>query len=342
MINAPSKIDLARLSTPLQPLERFSESLAGPTIWVKRDDLTGSVESGNKIRKLEYVFAEAIKQGCDTVITCGGTQSNHCRATAATAAKLGLHCHLLLREDQPAELAKGNLLLDQILGATVQIFPKAGFSAELKARFAATVQDYAQKGSKAYCIPTGASDGVGLWGYIGTAKELKADFVEHNIAPKTLVCATGSAGTQAGLTLGSRIHELGARVIGYAVCDSAEYFYHKVKQDWRDWQQRYAPDFEVDDAWINTNEDFIGPGYGQANAPVFETIVELAKTEGLVLDPTYTAKAFHGLVEGIKNGDFAGETDVVFVHTGGIYGLMAVPESLSAHIDSLDTLRHCT
>lgn len=321
-IEFPQKLDLAQLPTPLVPLRRLSEQLGGPLIWVKRDDLTGSAESGNKIRKLEYVFAEAIKQGCDTVISCGGTQSNHCRATALLAARLGLTCHLLLREDSSPNELSGNLLLDHLAGAHIQTFTHSRYK-QLATIVAELQADCVRRGSRAYFIPTGASDGVGLWGYIEAARELRNDCERLQIQADAIVCATGSGGTQGGLTLGAHLYGIDAEVLGFAVCDDAAYFERKVRADWHDWQQRSGQCVDLDAIEVRTNDAYIGSGYGIASKPVFDAIQWLAKTEGLVLDPTYTGKAFYGLISEIRAGYFNNAANVIFFHTGGVFGLMA-------------------
>ncbi len=331
-ITWPKKLNLAQLPTPFYPLQRLSKTLGGPTIWLKRDDLTGAVESGNKIRKLEYIFADAIAEGCDTVISCGGTQSNHCRATAALASRLGFHCHLILREDTSSEQLSGNLLLDHLLGATVETFAKKGFGSRLASRLQEAANTYELQGRKAYIIPTGASDATGLWGYIAASKELQKDFICNDINPDYVVCATGSGGTQAGLTLGMSLLDIKTQVLGIAVCDNADYFNKKVKKDWLDWQAKYASHIKLSNVVVNTNDDYIGEGYGIADQAVFNTIKMLAQTEGVVLDPTYTGKAFYGLLQEIKAGSFKQGQDIVFIHTGGIYGLMSQASQLIPHL----------
>lgn len=316
----PARLPLAIRPTPLQALDRLSDELGGPRIWVKRDDLTGAALSGNKVRKLEFVVAQALADGCDTLITCGGVQSNHCRATAVIAAQLGLEACLLLREDSPPE-ADGNLLLDDLVGARVVTVSKGEYQRNLDGLFESWRQRYTEQGRKPYLIPTGASDEVGVWGYIAACEELRQDFAAQGIQPGHIVVATGSGGTQAGLTAGSEIFQLGARVMGMAVCDSARYFRDKVCSDLAAWQARYKVDFTLDPQTVFTNADYIGPGYGLAEPAVYDSIRLVARSEGLLLDPVYTGKAFHGLMDLIRNGYFDGETDVVFVHTGGIFGL---------------------
>ncbi len=317
----PSRIQLAQLPTPLQPLERLSATLGGKhRLWVKRDDLTDTAISGNKLRKLEFVTAAAREQGCDTLITCGGVQSNHCRATALVGARLGFKVHLILRGEAPKDL-DGNLLLDHLAGARVSHYPHKQFVSELPALFDHWRDHYAARGSRALCIPTGASDGLGLWGYLSGARELALDMQNHAIEAAHWVCATGSGGTQAGLTLGAALAELPVKVWGFNVCDDEAWFLNKVAQDIGDWQQRF-PQATALPAWqARVVDGYVGPGYGRATAEVFDTILRVASLEGLVLDPVYTGKAFHGMLEEIRAGRFDDQRDIIFVHTGGIFGL---------------------
>ncbi|MEZ0174138.1 MAG: D-cysteine desulfhydrase family protein [Candidatus Reddybacter sp.] len=333
-LHYPDRLALAQLPTPLQPLNRLSAQFSGPRIWVKRDDLTDCALSGNKIRKLEFTLARALAQGCDTLITCGGVQSNHCRATAILGARLGLKVHLILRDeelngDQPSSAPDGNLLLDYLAGAEVSIYPKAEFQARQRELFEHWSQHYAAQGRKAYLIPTGASDGSGIWGYIRCVEELIGDFKHAEIQPSHIIHATGSGGTQAGLSLGCALHQLDAQVLGIAVCDNAAYFQRKVMADIGDWQSRYEVSSLPESLSVQVNDDFIGPGYSKAGPEVFSTIKKVAALEGLLLDPVYTGKAFHGMLTLIEQGYFAEASDIVFIHTGGLFGLFAQREQLS-------------
>ncbi len=320
LIPQPPRLRVAQIPTPLQLLGRISSELDGPRLWVKRDDLTGSHLSGNKVRKLEFVIAEAREQGCDTLITAGGVQSNHCRATALLGAQLGMKVHLLLRGDAVSP-PDGNLLLDKLSGAVISNYPAPGFAQQLPERFAAWEAHYAELGRKAFSIPIGASDGIGAWGYLQCCQELKQDFTKAGIAPAWITTATGSGGTQAGLILGNDLVELGCQILGFAVCDDEAYFRRKVRKDMEAWRRRYAPELDVSSLPINTNDQYVGPGYAKAGKEVFEVIKWVARTEGLILDPVYSGKAFYGLVSEIKNGAFNGVEDIVFIHTGGIFGL---------------------
>lgn len=320
----PDKLHLAQLPTPLQPLDRFSAKLKGPRLWLKRDDLTGSLATGNKIRKLEYTLARAMAQGCTALVTCGGLQSNHCRATAILAAQLGLHCTLVLRGDKPDTL-EGNLLLDTLAGADIRFVPEKTYYLERDNLLEEIRLSYSNNGIKAHVIPTGASDGVGVWGYVGCAQELAHDFAKWQIRPSHIVHATGSGGTQAGLTLGAHLFGLGAQVLAINVCDDEAYFLNKVRSDLREWQQLYGESSQagedVETLPIRVLDGYVGEGYAKASDEVLLCIAELARTEGVVLDPVYTGKAFHALVEEVKKGRFTESSDIVFVHTGGIFGI---------------------
>jgi len=319
-IDYPPRVELARRPTPLQLMSRASQQWGmGHRLWIKRDDLTGSTLSGNKVRKLEFVVAHAIEQGCDTLITCGGIQSNHCRATALAGAQLGLNVHLILRGNEPHS-KEGNFLLDHLAGAQISCYPPRQFARDLDSLFCHWQEHYAAAGQTAFAVPTGASDGLGIWGYIAACEELQDDFREHQIDRAHIVTATGSGGTQAGLTVGVQLHDLPATVWGVCVCDNEQYFLDKVAQDARDWQRRF-PEMPVVVPDIRVIDGHVGAGYGLASEEVFTTIAERARLEGLVLDPVYTGKAFNGMISEIAAGRFDDCTDIVFVHTGGIYGL---------------------
>ena len=324
----PRKLDLAQTPTPLQYLERASAKWGrGHRLWVKRDDLTGCTLSGNKVRKLEFIAAHAIDNGYDTLLTCGGLQSNHCRATAFVGAQLGLAVHLLLRGEEPAS-RDGNLLLDHLAGATINCYPGKHYFNDIDTLFQQWQDHYSQLGRKALLIPTGGSDGIGVWGYIAACEELARDFTAAGIEQAHIVTATGSGGTQTGLTLGAALHDLPATVWGINVCDDEAYFLNKVAADALDWQQRYpgVPHVPIEPRVL---DGYVGQGYAIASAAVFELIADLARIEGLVLDPVYTGKAFAGMLAEIDAGRFEGCRDIVFVHTGGIFGLFPQRDALA-------------
>jgi D-cysteine desulfhydrase len=269
---------------------------------------------------LEFIFAAAIAQGCDTLITCGGLQSNHCRATAALGARLGIKVHLILR-GEPVGVPDGNLLLDQLFGACISYYSEADYFANLNGIFDELVADYAQRGHKAWVVPTGASDGVGIWGYIQACEELRHDFKNAGIQPRHIVCATGSGGTQAGLTVGAVAHHLDAQVHGVAVSDDKQYFFDKVNGDIDEWQQRYGAWALRNQLAISVIDGYVGPCYGQAGPEIYRTIEHVAQSDGILLDPVYTGKAFYGMLKEIPRGTFGDSGDIVFVHTGGSFGV---------------------
>ena len=332
----PRRIALARLPTPLRPLERLSRSLNGPRLWLKCDDLTGSVLSGNKVRKLEFLLADALDKGADTVITSGGLQSNHCRATALACARLGLRCVLLLREGDygrpgglETSMREGNLFLDGLAGAELRVLPRADYVGSLERIFQETEEELRAQGARPYAIPTGGSNGIGLWGYLNAGLEIQRDCEAAGFAPDAIVCATGSGGTQSGLSLAAHYWPAPARapeVIGMAVCDSAEWFERKAREDVGAWARHAGLDEEARELLlrglrVRTIDAYIGPGYAKPYPEVLDLIRRLAREEGVVLEPVYTGKAFHAMLEEIRGGRLRDCRDVVFVHTGGIFGL---------------------
>ncbi len=322
MIHWPQRLQLANLPTPLTRVTRYPGLPDDVDVWVKRDEMTGVEVSGNKIRKLEFCLAEAQAQGCDTIITCGGLQSNHCRATAILGTRLGFKVHLLLR-GEPPEVAQGNLLLDRLTGAEITYLPASRWR-EHEDIARQLQKDYVAQKRHAFFIPTGASDEIGIWGYIAACAELQNDFKNHGLNPDYIVCATGSGGTQAGLLVGRELLDLPGKIVAFNVSDDAAYFDRKIREDVSLWEQRYKIDFDPDALEIKTIEGYLGPGYGQAGQEIFDTIAELARSEGLFLDPVYTGKAFHGMVSELNQGatgQLPGARQVVFVHTGGLFGV---------------------
>lgn len=319
---SPPRIRLAQLPTPLVCMERLSRELGGPKIWLKRDDLTESAASGNKLRKLEYSIGEALSQDASVLITAGGVQSNHCRATAIMAARLGLKSHLVLRGKPPSSL-DGNLLLDTLAGAEISFATRDEFQ-NLDDQFLHIADEYRSKGEIPFIIPIGASDEVGLWGYIECARELKIDFSRQAINPGYVISAAGSGGTLGGLILGKHLHGLDTNIVAFNVCDDEAWFKQKISMDIERWQQRYESIIQkipVNELAINIIDGYVGPGYARADQHVYDTIKRVARTEGIFFDPVYTGKAFDAMLQEYAAGRFNDTGDIVFIHTGGIYGL---------------------
>ena len=332
----PGRVRLARLPTPLERMERLSD-YCGAEIWIKRDDLTDTAASGNKIRKLEFSIARALEENADVLVTFGGIQSNHCRATAIMASRLGLGAHLVLRGKKP-DLPDGNLLLDRLVGAEISYLPAEEYNRTDRVAADITAQ-YAAKGLKTYVIPVGASDEVGLWGYIECAKELQRDFAHHDIQPTAIVSATGSGGTLGGLILGKAIHHLDPDIIAFNVCDSRAWFLDKIARDFHAFGQRYGEDLSRYDLPVNIIDGYVGPGYGRATEQVFDTIGLLARLEGTILDPVYTGKAFDAMLTEIAEGRLDKKGPLVFIHTGGIYGLFPQRNQLFQTADQTTRIR---
>ncbi len=317
-IDYPERIRRARLPTPLEPLARLSAQL-GVSLFAKRDDLTGSALSGNKIRKLEFLFAEAVRQGADTVITCGGEQSNHCRATAVAAAQLGLGSYLLLRTDDPTRppAIEANILLDRLVGAEVRWVSRPEYArrAELFVEVAAELR---ARGKKPYAIPEGGSNALGAWGYIRCVEELSAELPP---GPATLVYAAGSGGTGAGLILGVKLLGLPWRVVGVNVCDDRDYFVRVIGEIVEQAIERFHLDVRFDRSEIEIRDGYVGRGYAKSRPEELALLRDVARAEGIVLDPVYTGKAFYGLTRELARDPRAFGERIVFLHTGGIFGL---------------------
>ncbi len=308
------RIGLAHLPTPIEKLERLSGEL-GVTLYVKRDDLTESVASGNKIRKLEYLLYDAKEKGCDMLITCGGVQSNHCRATAAIAVRMGFACHLILRGDEPA-IPDGNLLIDRILGATTAFYTREDFK-NLPEIERDTVAMLEKQGRRPYLIPMGGSNATGSLGYIKMIEELK------DILPAFdhIYCALGSGGTYAGMAIGLKHHGISSRLRGIAVCDDVAYFKAEVTRILREFDEWYGITFPDDLFNMDFDDRFVGIGYALNTPDELKELIRIARLEGLILDPVYTLKTFLGMMQQIREGKVAKGAKVLFIHTGGHYGI---------------------
>ena len=315
----PQRMKLAKTPTPIEKLEQVTRMFEGPQIYMKRDDLTGLVTTGNKIRKLEFLLAEAVEQGADYVITCGGIQSNHARTTAAAAAKLGLQTHLILRNGQSPVL-EGNLFLDRLLGAEVEYVTPEDYEQidELMAQRAEALQE---QGHRPYIIPEGGSNELGTLGYVLAARELAEQLRERKLRVDHIVTAVGSGGTYAGLLLGKFLYDLPAQIHGINVCDDAAYFRRRVSSLVNRVQKRFGGEVSVPKEEIRIIDGYVGKGYGLSRAEEIDLIKQVAHLEGIVLDPVYTGKALYGVKDQIRRGRFRADETVLFIHTGGVFGV---------------------
>lgn len=321
MMKIPERIQLANLPTKIEKLERLSQEVGGPCLYLKRDDQTGTEVSGNKIRKLEFSVREALKMGCNYLITIGGIQSNHCRATAAVAAKLGLKAHLVLRTDKEEKL-DGNLFLDKLLGAEISyVNPEEYKSGELPEILQEISLAAEKRGFKPYLIPVGASNGIGAFGYYQAFQEIVRQEKEMGIDFDLIVTAVGSGGTYSGLFLGKQVNNHPADIYGVIVCDDTEYFIQTIDNILQESLEYLKIRLPYERKEIKLLDGYVGRGYALSSPAELQFIQWLAQLEGVILDPVYTGKALYGLTEEIKKGRLKAYQNILFIHTGGLFGL---------------------
>lgn len=322
-----TKRSYATLPTKIEKLERLSTSLKGPEIYVKRDDQTGIELSGNKIRKLEYLMEEAFQQGADALITCGAIQSNHCRATAALGAKLGLPVYLVLKENREPEMI-GNYLLDHLFGAKIQRISESDYQHRRREILKTLSDQLKTRGKTPYIIPEGASNGLGCFGYSDVIKEILEQEKSLDLSFDAVVVATGSGSTLGGLILGKALYEYPGEIIGINIAADAETFQQRVSLLLKDALTYLTPNtldsnhplFAPEN--IRIIDGYVGEGYGKSRAVEWGFLQHMARSEGILLDPVYTGKALYGLVEEIKKGTFHNYQRILFIHTGGVFGLI--------------------
>ncbi len=309
------RIRLAHLPTAIEELPRLSEHLRGPRILVKRDDQTGLAFGGNKTRKLEFLAAEAREQGARTLISAGAIQSNHCRQTAAAAARLGFDCILVLTGEVPAE-PSANLLLDRLFGAQIVTV------ADRKDRdriLRETFEEAESSGRKPYLVPYGGSSPTGALGYAFAVQE----YMEQNVPADAIVFGTSSGGTHAGLVLGQRLFKYPGRVLGISIDESADWLKLHVSQLASTASENLGERIEFTPEDVLADDSYCKAGYGVLTAAEREAVDLFAKYEGLLLDPVYTGRAAAGMIDLIRTGYFKKGETVLFWHTGGQPALFA-------------------
>lgn len=308
--------------TPLEKLGNLSRHLGGPEIWIKRDDCTVVASGGNKVRKLEFLAGEALAQGADTLVTQGAVQSNHVRQTVAVAAGLGMKCAVLLEHrvetNDPMYLTSGNVLLDRLMGASIEYRPGG---TDMNAAAEAKGAELRAAGARPYVIPGGGSNRVGALGYVACAQELMAQADEMGLKIDRVVHATGSAGTQAGLVVGLEGCNAGVPVLGIGVRlprPQQEANVHRLANEVAEYVGLRGG---IAREAVEANCDYVGPGYGQPTEGMREAVTMLARLEGILLDPVYSGKGMAGLIDLIRKGKIGAGERVVFLHTGGSVGL---------------------
>jgi D-cysteine desulfhydrase len=326
MLPYPDRIPIAVTPTPVEALPRFSKRL-GVELLMKRDDLTGAALSGNKVRKLEFLLAEAQAEGADTVITCGGAQSNHCRATAIAARRLGMDSVLLLRVPDPANPPPpdGNILLDRLVGSEIRWITPAEYAERAKL-FPRVAAELRARDRKPYVIPEGGSNALGAWGYVRCVEELARTLPPGHT---TLVYAAGSGGTGAGLILGVKLLRLPWRVVGFNVCDDRDYFVRVIGEIVEDAIRRYDLAVEFSRGDIEIVDGYVGEGYAKSRPVELQLLRDVARDEAMLLDPVYTGKAFFGMTRELARDHHRFGERIVFIHTGGIFGLFPKAQELA-------------
>ncbi len=322
----PHRLLIATLPTRIEQIKEgyFPSDKA---VFLKRDDETGAEFSGNKVRKLEFSVREALDNQCDTLITCGGIQSNHARSTAAVAAKLGLACHLFLRTDQRLH-PQGNYLLDEMLGAKIHIITADEYRHHRHDLMKELQKRLAETGKKAYIIPEGASNPIGTFGYFHAFEEILEQEKMYDVHFDTIVCAVGSGGTYAGLVYANSYHKADRKILGVNVCDSAEFF-KKVTMDMLEGFEEYLGEkLTLSKEELHILDGHVGRGYALNTPTEMDFIRDFAKSTGVVLDPVYSGKAMIGLWQALKDNSpvLSSSQNILFIHTGGLFGLFPKAE----------------
>ncbi|MBM4027718.1 MAG: D-cysteine desulfhydrase family protein [Planctomycetes bacterium] len=312
--------------TPLVPLPRLTERLGGPALFMKRDDLTGLGLGGNKTRKLEFLVGEALAQGCDTLVTGGAAQSNHCRQTAAAAAACGLACHLVLGGAAPA-VPEGNLLLDQLFGAVIH------WTGEFRKgeKIPEIAESLRSAGRKPYVVPYGGSNTTGAVGFVEAVRELTAQLTQVGEAITHIVFASSSGGTHAGLMVGRRLFGLESELVGIGIDKGASGdvpFAEHIVQLANATAERLGVRDRFSAAELILHEEYLGDGYGVVGELERRAIGLVARTEGILLDPVYTGRAMGGLIDLIERGELTRGHAVLFWHTGGTPALFPYARDL--------------
>ena len=324
MLTCIPRVALAYLPTPLEEMENLTRKLKGPPLLIKRDDQTGLAMGGNKARKLEYLMADALAQGADTVVTLGDAQSNQACHTAAAAAKLGLHAVLLLRGEEP-HICTGNLLLDRLLGAKVrwlgEIHPE-------RVEVEPIIEELKERGLKPYLIPYGGSNEIGNLGYVLAMKELLEQLERRGEMADYIVVASCTGGIHVGLVLGAKIYGYAGKIIGISVDLRKEAFLNRLINLARATITHWGWEISIESQDFLVYDDYLGEGHELLGPPEVEAINLVAQTEGILLDPVYTGRAMAGLLDLIQKGTFQPRETVIFWHTGGTPILFAYAQEL--------------
>ncbi len=313
--------------TPIEFLPNFTKALGGPNIYIKRDDLLGLTMGGNKTRKLEFLMAEALNEGANTILTCGAVQSNHCRLTLAAAVKEGLKCQLILEERVPGSYnkeASGNNYLFNLLGVEDVHIVQGG--SDMMAELEKLAEKLRAEGKKPYIVPGGGSNVIGSLGYVACAQEITEQMFDMNLNFDHVVTCSGSGGTHAGLIAGFKGNNVHIPIIGLSVGKEKVTQANNIVK----LLDKLCVKLEMDNPATKDDvvvlDDYVGPGYGLPTEEMVEAIQLLSRTEGILTDPVYTGKVLAGMIDLVRKGTFKDTDNILFIHTGGSPALYAYEE----------------
>lgn len=320
----PKTFHLAMLPTPVERLKRLSGIPDDFQVFIKRDDLTGFSLSGNKVRKLEFLVSEALKKKCDTLITCGGVQSNHARATAIVAAQLGLRSFLVLFEEEKAK-NDGNIFLSRLAGAQLKYISEEEYQwvddiledVRLKLK---------SRGKEGYVIPEGGSNALGIWGYIKAAYEIKSQIDSMRLKIDRIIIPVSSGGTYAGLYIGSKLLKWTVKITGFNIRETSAIATERIWTLVQSNLKRFKLNISVDKDELEVIDGYVGKGYGLSRKVELDLMKSVAKNTGIILDPVYSGKAMFGLLDQMKRRNFSKKEKILFLHTGGAFGLFPIKE----------------
>ncbi|MDX1529218.1 MAG: D-cysteine desulfhydrase family protein [Gammaproteobacteria bacterium] len=320
------RVRLAHTPTPLEQMPRLTERLGGARLWVKRDDCTGLSMGGNKARQIEFYLGDALEQGATTIITTGAVQSNHVRITAAACGRLGLACEVQLEDrvkDMPDEYRQsGSPLLSRLHGARIHLYPEGEDEHAADSALESIAERVRAEGGKPYVIHLGAEHPpLGALGYLDAAAELLRQADEADLHIDAIVLPSGSASTHLGVLAGFAISDANIPVYGICIRRDAESQGSRIALRSKKLSALLGGSVDIDQSSVLLDDNYLGPGYGKTTPELFEAMSAAASLEGLLLDPIYSGKCFAGLIGLVRSGTFAGDANVVFLHTGGVPAL---------------------
>lgn len=322
IIKMPKSIPLSNTPTKIDKLEQISKDFHDINLYIKRDDYTGLETSGNKVRKLEFLVKEALDNGCDYLITCGGIQSNHARATSSVAAKFGMKSYLVLKGSEDED-KNGNYFMNVLFGSKIKLISGHDYKYNRADIMESVKNELMSNGHKPYIIPEGASNGLGNFGYIKAFEEILQQEEVLGLEFDTIIVPVGSGSTYGGLLLGSKLYGSNKRIVGINIYDDQVDYNEKIYNLMLESQGYFDVKSILDKNDIEILNEYVGFGYGKSKEEELNFIKYFAVNEGIVLDSVYTGKAFYGLYSELKRGNFKNSKNVLFIHTGGLFGMFS-------------------